>query len=287
MSTLKEAVPVRMNKNFEMPTVPVVLMRILQLVDDNRASARKLEELILHDPSLSARILKLANSAFYSFQCEVRTISHAIALLGLNLVRSLAIGVSIFEAFTKGMRDQVHNITRLGMHSFGVGLIAQEIQARRACRTDAEFALLCGLLHDLGEIVFFKHDPKGYSSLFAMEKNEDERDICSAEIEQYGIAHTTMGSMLARHWGLPPDLATVARYHHDPMDSGSPLVLSVALADSLAKQAGIGYDGDNRPIRMPEQIRAELHMEEQEWQILCAFADGKRKDVEDFFLSAS
>ncbi len=286
MST-QQGVPVRVNKNFEMPSVPVVLMRILQLVDDNRASARKLEELILHDPSLSARILKLANSAFYSFQCEVRTISHAIALLGLNLVRSLAIGVSIFEAFTKGTRDQVHNITRLWMHSFAVGLIAQEIQARRACRTDAEFALLCGLLHDLGEIVFFKQDPKGYSGLFVREKNDPEGDICAAEMERYGITHATMGSMLARHWGLPPDLATVARYHHEPMNSGSPLVISVALADSLAKQAGIGYDGDSLPLGNPERICGELRMEEQEWENLRAFAESKKKDVEDFFLSAS
>ena len=127
MNTVKDDPAVRIGRNFEMPSVPTVLMRVLQLVDDNTASAKRLEELILHDPSLSVRILKLANSAFYSFRSEVKTISHAIALLGLNLVKSLAIGVSIFESFTKGLRNEAAHITQLWMHSFGVGLITQEV----------------------------------------------------------------------------------------------------------------------------------------------------------------
>jgi HD-like signal output (HDOD) protein len=286
MNTVKEATLVRINKNLEMPSVPVVLMRILQLVDDDQASARRLEELILHDPSLSARILKLANSAFYSFRCEVKTISHAVALLGLNLVKSLAIGVSIFEAFTKGLRSEVHQITQLWTHSFGAGLVAQEIQARRAPRADAEFALLCGLLHDLGEVVFFQQDPRGYSQIFAVDKSGTDLDMCAFETEHYGLTHATLGSMLVKHWGLPPELGTVVRYHHDARDSNSPLVMAVALADSLAKQAGIGYDGDNRLSPDLEEIREQLQMGMEEWERVCSFAVDKKRHVEAFFRGA-
>ena len=90
MQPLRDSTLLRMDRNFEMPSVPIVLSKILQVVDDNRASARCLEELILHDPSLSVRILKLSNSAFYSFRSEVKTIAHAIALLGLNLVAAVS-----------------------------------------------------------------------------------------------------------------------------------------------------------------------------------------------------
>ena len=81
MSTVKEPVPFPVEKNFDLPSIPLVLTKIIQLLDDDRASAQALEDLILHDPPLSARILKLANSALYSFRSDVKTISHAIALL--------------------------------------------------------------------------------------------------------------------------------------------------------------------------------------------------------------
>jgi HD-like signal output (HDOD) protein len=96
-----------------------------------------------------------------------------------------------------------------------------------------------------------------------------------------------MGSMLVRHWGLPPELATVARYHHDVRDSKSPLVMVVALADSLAKQAGIGYDGDNRLSPDLEEIREQLQIGTEEWERLCAFAGDKKKGVEGFFRGPS
>ncbi|MFH1572391.1 MAG: HDOD domain-containing protein [Acidobacteriota bacterium] len=287
MNTVKDDPAVRIGRNFEMPSVPTVLMRVLQLVDDNTASAKRLEELILHDPSLSVRILKLANSAFYSFRSEVKTISHAIALLGLNLVKSLAIGVSIFESFTKGLRNEAAYITQLWMHSFGVGLITQEVMIRRASRTEAEFAFLCGLLHDLGEVMFFKQDPRNYSRFFAAEKRTEDPDYCALEVEQYGVAHTTLGSMLARHWGLPPDLASVARYHHDPLDVDVPVVRAVALADHLARIARVGHDGDNRVHDVMREIQERLQMDEPEHESITAFAHSKKQEVEDFFSAAS
>ena len=131
MIAAKPSAPFRIDRNFDMPTVPLVLSRIIQVLDDDHSSAQEMEDLILHDPALSARILKLANSALYSFRSEVRTISHAIPLLGLNLVKSLAIGVSIFESFTQGAKSEANHINNLWMHSFGVGMLAQEASLSR------------------------------------------------------------------------------------------------------------------------------------------------------------
>lgn len=275
--------PLRLDRNFEMPSVPIVLFRILQLVDEDQASARRLEELIQHDPSLAARILKLSNSAFYSFRSEVNTISHAIALLGLNLVRSLAIGVSIFESFSRGMRDQAGLINQLWMHSFAVGFLSQEIWQRRSTRAQGEYALLCGLLHDLGKIVFFKHDGVEYSRLFLMEKEEKDPDICAFEIQRYGSDHATLGAALIKQWSLPEEMAAVVRHHHEPGAGGLPLAAAVSMADMLAKQAGIGYDGDRREVEDPPALRSLLKMEQGEFDALAAIAAHRRPEVEEFF----
>jgi putative nucleotidyltransferase with HDIG domain len=287
MQAIKDPTPLHVDSNFEIPSVPVVLPKILQLVDGNRASAQGLEELILHDASLAVRILKLANSALYSFRSEVKTISHAIALLGLNLVKSLAIGVSVFEFFTAGFRDEITFVSRLWMHSFGVGLMAQEIWAKRSNRAEGEFALLCGLLHDLGKVIYFKRDVLGYSQLFAMESSGGDPDILSLEIEYYGVDHAVLGALLAKQWNLPSELAMVVRHHHDANAGGLPLVAAVSMADMLVKQAGIGYGGDHKITADRASLQHLLQMDDDEFDALSALAVEKRADVEEFFQLAS
>ena len=286
MQAFKEPPLIRLEKNFEMPSVPIVLTRILQLVDDNKASAQRLEKLILHDPSLSARILKLANSAFFSFRCEVKTISHAITLLGLNLVKSLAIGVSVFESFAKGLHEEIHFISQLWMHSIGVGMVAQEIWSKRGNRAESEFALLCGLLHDLGKILYFKKDAVGYSHQFARNKGDQDPDISALELEHYGVDHATLGSLIAKQWRLPPELSTVVQHHHSALTQ-SQLVAAVSIADMLAKQTGIGYDGDRKIREDLDKMQALLQMNAQEYDRLAVIAEGKRVEVEAFFQFSS
>jgi putative nucleotidyltransferase with HDIG domain len=282
MQALRDGAPIRFDKNFEMPSIPAVLTKIIQVLDDNNTTAHELEDLILHDPSLSARTLKLANSAFYSFCCEVKTLSHAITLLGMNLVKSLAIGVNIFESFTKGLKSEASLIHKLWMHSFGVAILAQEIWTRRTSRKEGEFAFMCGLLHDLGKVVFFKTDTKRYAGIFAGRKEETNPEISILEAECYGIDHATIGSMLAKQWNLPPALANVIQKHHAVEASGVPLVAAVCLADAIVKQAGIGYDGDNRSTPVDDLLNL-LHMSPEEYERLLAYAGERRKDVESFF----
>jgi HD-like signal output (HDOD) protein len=287
MPATRETISLRIDRSFETPSVPLVLTRIIQVLDDESSSSHELEQLIMHDPSLSARILRLANSAFYSFRDEVKTISHAIALLGLNLVKSLAIGVNIFESFTRGMKKEAGLINKLWMHSFGSALIGQEIWVRRSNRKEGEFAFLCGLLHDLGKVVFFKYDSAHYAKMFSAEKQPEDPDICSLESESYGMDHAAMGASLAKQWGLPPDLATVIRKHHSPLSLEMPLVVAISMADMLAKQNKIGYDGDCKILTDLAKFQSMLNMSAEEYARLQVFAESKRIEVEEFFLLPS
>jgi HD-like signal output (HDOD) protein len=282
MKQLEQPLAIRIDKDFDMPGVPTVLMKILQIIDNDHATAGRLEELILHDPSLSARILRLANSAFYPFRSEIRTISHAIALLGLDMVRSLAIAVSIFESFTSRVRKAGRPIHQLWVHSFGVGLMAKEIWRPRSTASEAEFAFVCGLLHDIGMVVFFRQSPAAYSQIFAQDKG-DGPDISALEAENYHVTHATLGSILATRWLLPADLAHTLGQHHDPFASNLPIVSAVSMADMLAKYAGIGYDGDSKGKLDLQALRDRLDMGEEEYARLASKAEAGLTEITDFF----
>jgi HD-like signal output (HDOD) protein len=284
MSTLKHPVPFSAKTNFEIPSIPLVLIKIIQTLDEDKSSAGELEELILHDPALSARILRLANSAFYSFRTEVKTISHAIALLGMNLVTSLAIGINIFDTFTKGAKSEAVFINRLWTHSCGVGVLVKEIWTRRNRRDkEGEFAFLCGLLHDLGKVVLFKTYPGHYSSIFAITKLETDPPISNYEETNYGLDHAAIGEMLAKQWGFPPEMVSVIRRHHDPLALEVPMISTVMLADLLAKEQKIGYDGDDGLNDGLSKILSKLDITQSEYDHLAEFASRERENIERFF----
>jgi putative nucleotidyltransferase with HDIG domain len=284
MCAAKQPIPFPINKDLDIPSIPLVLIRIIQALDADTRSARDLEDLILHDPSLAARILKLANSAFYSLRARVKTISHAITLLGMNLVTSLAIGISVFDAFARGSNIEADHVKRLWTHSCSTAVLAKEVWTRRGGATrDAEFAFLCGLLHDIGKVVFFKAYPGHYSSLMATEKSGRNPSICAYEWENYGVDHTRIGEKLAVQWGFPLELVNVIRKHHDYAAAEEPMVNAVMLADLLTKDLKIGYDGDNGPGEEFSSVRSKLEVSEGEYKRLTEYASRERGRLEDFF----
>jgi len=275
MCASSQPVSFQIDKELEIPSIPLVLIKIIQTLDADSGSAKQLEELILHDPALSARILRLANSAFYSFRARVKTISHAITLLGMNLVTSLAIGINIFDTFTKGAKGEAALINQLWTHSCGVGVLVRKIWSQKSgVPKEAEFAFLCGLLHDLGKVVLFKTYPGKYGPIFAAEKTETDMAISGYEEENYGVDHAVIGEMLAKQWGFPKELAGLIRKHHDLSETDTPMVAAVMLADQLAKELKIGYDGDHglhSQAYLPE-ILSKLSISEGEWDRLKEFA---------------
>ena len=284
MCKSKHPMPFSMDKGLEIPSIPLVLIRIIQTLDADTSSAKELETLILHDPALSARILRLANSAFYSFPTRVKTISHAIALLGMNLVTSLAIGLNIFDSFTRGAKSEASLINKLWTHSCGVGMLVREIWIRCNHREkESEFAFLCGLLHDLGKVVLFKTYPGHYGSIFAIAKSETDPAISAYEEQNYGMDHAAIGAMLAQQWGFPPELVSVIRKHHDPSAIKTPMVSAVMLADMLAKELKIGYDGDDGLNDGLSKILSKLDITESEYDHLTEFASRERENIERFF----
>ncbi|HOQ87924.1 MAG TPA: HDOD domain-containing protein, partial [Phycisphaerae bacterium] len=244
-----------------LPTLPAVAGRLLEMTGDEGAGTGEIAALVESDQSLSARVLSMARKS--DVGARVETVDRAVVLLGAEAVRGIVLGVQVFETFgTTG--EPASRFDRVGFwrHSLAVGCAARlmaEKRAGSAARARAarmgwplarpEEAFVCGLLHDLGKVVFDSCFPKSYDRV--IEKVEGRRaDIADVEREVFGVDHAIAGHRLALHWKLPKPVAECMWLHHQspsstPTRIGFPdHVMLVQAADRLVRQMQLGYSGN-------------------------------------------
>lgn len=195
-----------------LPSFPPVVQEVLKFLDDRNSDARTVAALISKDAAISAKLLRLVNSAFYGLRAEVTTISHAVALLGLDQLRLLLVGVALLEQgrARNPHLDQVRKI--LWEHSFASANWAQQL-AKATRYTPVEEAAVAALLHDVGKIALAAVDPK--LLLQAMRQSVSER-IPSPQTEErlLGFNHVETGKLIADRWRLPHTVRNAITFHH-------------------------------------------------------------------------
>jgi HD-like signal output (HDOD) protein len=230
-------------------TLPEVTVRIVELVENPASSAHDLHMLISNDPALSARVLKVVNSAFYALPGQIGSINRAIVLLGLNAVKNIAVAASLAKLFRGGKLCPGFTARDLWEHSIAVACGSRMLSQAAAFDLDDE-AFLGGLIHDLGVMV--EMQVRRGKLIQVIERLEDpQKTFRQAEIELLGVTHEQFGQGLCDKWKFPAFLGHVAGFHHRPdavPGEARALVASVHTADVLAARAGIGFartvDGD-------------------------------------------
>jgi HD-like signal output (HDOD) protein len=229
----------------DLPTLPRTVLRITEMVNDPRASARDLSRIITEDQVLTARLLKLVNSSFYGFPQRVATVTGAIVLIGFDAIRNLLLTTSVFDLFpsrtAKGRRLQ----EALWDHSLGCAIGAKAIgEVLRHEKLEELF--VAGLLHDIGKIVEMVRLPDEFEKI-SLRAREGRMMIAAAETEILGCTHAETGRLLLDRWRLPVRLMTPIACHHSPLAAGSfaPEASIVHLADILARALQIGSGGDD------------------------------------------
>ncbi len=207
-----------------LPTIPAVLTKILQLVEAESARASELVGVVEHDQVLTAKILRLANSAFFGQSRKVATIPRAVVLLGFSTVRNLALGVKVWDVLAAGLAKA--RVEELWRHSVEVA-VAAKLLVGRLRAGDPDEAFTAGLLHDVGRIVLASKHRDSYWN--ALGGGSEAEPIEAIERATFGVDHAEVGGWLLEAWGLPPMIVEAARTHHS-VDSraGVPGVLSVA-----------------------------------------------------------
>ncbi len=226
-------------------------------VNDPNTSFSDIAKIINMDTALSARLLKIVNSSFYSFPSNIETVTHAISIVGTEQLHDLALATTVISTF-KGIPDKYINMNQFWRHSLGVALIARNLAIH--CREpNPERFYLAGILHDIGRLIILENLPEEAKEIMTRQE-EVGGMMWQIEREVLGFDHTDVGAALARNWKLPLSLEEIIGCHHNPTRSKRyPLETTVIhLADIIAKAMELGSSGD---IHVPP-------LDEKSWELL-------------------
>jgi len=215
----------------EISTMPHVMTRIMEIITDESSSAIDLADEIRKDASLTAKILKIVNSAYYGFYREIDKVSDAVVVLGFNEIRRLSLAISVLDMF-RGKREG-HRLI-FWNHSFICAAMC-DILAKGHMQDRGAFT--AGLLHDIGKSTLDQYFADMFSDI---QTCMYERSIKAHEAEQllYDFDHADVGYWLSERWNLPVGLSEAIHYHHQPESATEipELTRLVHLGDNLSNE---------------------------------------------------
>lgn len=226
----------------QLPSLPKVFSRIVDLMSSPVSSADDFAGVIMRDPALSARLLKIVNSAFYGFRSEIATVSQAVTVIGTRDLYALCLGTSVISAF-KNIPIGLVDMPSFWKHSIACGVIARLI-AEASGQADKERFFVAGLLHDIGRLVILHHLPLQAKSILSFAEN-NKLLLTHSEMQILGFDHAKIGGLLLKKWKLPAELDSMIRFHHEPTDSAySGETAVVHTANVLANAFQHGSSGE-------------------------------------------
>jgi putative nucleotidyltransferase with HDIG domain len=224
----------------DLPTIPVIAIKVMQLIENESATAEQLAKIVASDPAVAARVLKISNSSFYGCRRQIQTISSAIVILGFSTLRSLVVAASLKQVYKPfGLTEKM-----LWEHSFGAGLAARII-AHQTHSANEEEAFLAGLFHDIGKIIMNTLDRDKFQEVMQRCYNEGI-SFEEAERSVYPFNHEEVGANVIKKWNFPEVLASAIEQHHllefGALDDPALVKLTAvtALADLFCLKLGIG-----------------------------------------------
>lgn len=264
----------------KVPTLPVVVNSILELLENPKTSAEDVNRIIRMDQALASRILKIVNSAFYGFPRQISTVTQAVVILGFNAVKSLALSASVIQIFgTKG-RDGF-DVKAFWEHSIATGIMANMV-ARRINYPLPEESLIAGILHGIGKLIFDQY----LHSLFiqAVQKARREKKLLHhAEREIFGTDHCRVGSMLAEKWRLPLQLVEAINYYPNPglANFNSTLASMVHIGNYISRKRRCGDPGDMLVPKVNDDAKRILKITQADIDQLLRSAQSELEKVDD------
>lgn len=254
----------------ELASLPEVVMRAVDMINDPDASAADIGNVIADDPALTARLLKIVNSPFYGFPSRIDTVSRAITVVGTLELLDLILATSVMKAFS-GIPTELVNMDEFWEHSLYTGVVARVLATRHRAPSSERF-FIAGLLHDIGSLVIYRHRPEQAAAVLERARGSVV-PLHVLERETFGFDHGQVGAELMRDWHLPEHLIASACWHHQPMEVNEHQleVAMVHLADVIASAV---YPTASETDRIPP-------MDARAWDLIGLPADNIDSIISD------
>jgi len=266
----------------ELPSLPTVVVTMLQRVEDPSAGASDLTEIISTDYALSAKVLRLVNSAFYGFPQSISSIQRAVVVLGFNTVKNLTLGLSVVDLFAgeKGGIKVSADCPKFTQESFWDHSLCTAVAAKTLASAlrmpTPEESFVAGLLHDMGKMILLKHFKEEFQNALLLAANE-KTSLHSAENQVMGFDHAAVSAKMAEMWNFPTHLCEPSAHHHDTAtfnkDCEDELKKAVAIvhaANATANESGLGFGGDSCPEPVNQEAWELLGMAPKKAEALLA-----------------
>ncbi|MBW2408693.1 MAG: HDOD domain-containing protein [Deltaproteobacteria bacterium] len=267
--------------NIRLPEIPSIVNELNAITADPYASANDIAEIVNKSPSLTAILLKIVNSAFYSFPAKIDTVSRAVTLIGSKEITGLALGLSTMQVF-KDVPEDIMDMKAFLRHSLLCGLISRIIASQRNM-PQTEQMFVSGLLHDIGRLIIYKYFPDQANTIFnnALESNQS---LYSMEKDIIGCRHADIGKWLLKNYRLSHALESNVSYHHRPSQAADPLETGIIhIADIISNGLGIGSSGEKIIPHFDDLIWEDLHISPQLFKPTVDLAVHQLASLEMFF----
>jgi putative nucleotidyltransferase with HDIG domain len=231
------------------PTLPEVVLRIQAMVDDPTTGAAEIGAVVVEDAPLAAKVLRIANSAYYGLSGRCMSTERATTVLGVKMLRNIVTQVAVFEAFEHLEKEWGSDLHELWNHAMRTAQVCGHIasRSRRLEAVGAPECHACGLLHDIGKFVMLDGLGSEYMETVSAARGKGTAQHLEERM-RFGFDHAEVGLVLSTRWGLPEVMARAIRYHHGPRDriAQDAVVAVVAKSDQAVHRAA---EGDEPGIR--------------------------------------
>lgn len=260
------------------PSLPATFQRINEAVSNPDATATSIAHLVETDQALTVRLLKIANSPMYGHAHKIETVTQAIMNLGTRQLRDLALATAVFDVFA-GIPCELVNMDSFWKHSIATGLAARALVTRRGEKNTERF-FVAGLLHDLGSLVLYQHQPDRSRACMQVAAKANEH-LHLIEFRAFGFDHCDVGGALLESWHLPGSLSEpVLNHHRFVLSAKFPLENAVThIADIIASAMGPGNNGEHLVPALEASAWDFLGLPERHLGAVIADVERQFKDV--------
>jgi putative nucleotidyltransferase with HDIG domain len=257
----------------ELPTLPTIVYELSRVINDPMSSTSEVEALMANDQSLTTKVLRLVNSAYYAIPGGVTSLSRAIAYIGFDTVNQLVLSASILKALeTKG--PQRFDMNEFWKHAIGVAVAAETIAKFLRHPLPADL-FTCGLVHDMGKVALYTIEPE-LMLLITETAATEQVSYLEAETKLEIPKHTQLGAALAQRWSLPSGIQAAIKFHHTKesnLRAGLTADLNrdvdiVMLANLLIHALKFGHSGHRKILGAPNEVLERLTIDAQAFKAL-------------------